>query len=220
MANTNTDMDSLRAAAQQAVRDLRTRISGLGPDEIEMILSGARSHYAWTDRPVTHEQLKVIYDITRMGPTSMNCCPARFIFVTTKDGKARLVKALARANVDKVLSAPVTVIIAHDLEFWNRLPELFPYDDRRAAFSGNAEHAKTTAFRNATLQGAYFIIAARAVGLDVGAMSGFSNAAVDAEFFAGTTLRSNFLCNLGYADESAIFQRLPRLDFESACSFE
>ena len=208
-----------RAAAQKAVRDLRERKSSLDDTEIDLILTGARSHYAWTDRPVSRALLRRIYDIAKMGPTSMNCCPARFVFVASDAGKARIVKALTPGNVPKVTGAPVTVIVAHDTEFWRQLPQLFPHDDRRSFFSDSPERARTTAFRNATLQGAYFMIAARTMGLDVGAMSGFSNDIIDGEFFAGTSLRSNFLCNLGYADESAIFERLPRLDFEDACSY-
>lgn len=207
------------AAAQQDVRDLRARISALDDNAIDLILRGARSHYAWTDRPVPRALLEKIYDITIAGPTSMNSCPARFVFVTTPEGKDRLAKALKDKNIPKMKSAPVTAIIAHDLEFWKELPFLFPHEDRRPHFEGKPEYSEETAFRNATLQGAYFMIAARALGLDVGAMSGFSNAIVDEEFFAGTSWRSNFLCNLGYADESALFQRLPRFPFEKICSF-
>ena len=148
----------------------------------------------------------------------MNCCPARFVFVTSAEGKNRLAKSLKEKNIDKMMAAPVTAIIAYDPDFWREFPYLFPHEDRRPHFKGKKQHSEDTAFRNGTLQGAYFMIAARAVGLDVGAMSGFSNAIVDEEFFAGTTLKSNFLCNLGYADESALFQRLPRFSFDQACS--
>ena len=137
----------------------------------------------------------------------------------TDAAKAKLLKALKPANVAKMQAAPVTVIIAHDLDFWQSLPKLFPHEDRRHLFEGKTAYCADTAYRNATLQGAYFMIAARALGLDVGAMSGFSNDIVDEEFFAGTTLRSNFLCNLGYADESALFQKLPRFDFDEVCHF-
>ncbi len=218
-APSGDDLARLRAAAQEEVRDLRKRITSLDRDGIDLILSGARSHYAWSDRPVSEALLRDLYDIVRSGPTSMNSCPARFIFVRTPEGKEKLSKSLKPANVKKMAGAPVTVIVAHDLEFWRKLPFLFPHEDRRPHFEGKAEHSADTAFRNATLQGAYLMIAARALGLDVGAMSGFSNAIVDEEFFAGTTLRSNFLCNLGYADETALFQRLPRFPFEEACSF-
>ena len=140
--------------------------------------------------------LEAIYQITINGPTSMNTCPARFVFVTSDEGKARLAKSLKPKNVAKMESAPVTVIVAHDLEFWTHLPFLFPHEDRRPLFEGKPAHIEATAFRNGTLQGAYFMVAARAMGLDVGAMSGFSNEIVDEEFFSGTTLKSNFLINL------------------------
>lgn len=213
------DLERARAEAQASVRALRLRKVALDNDSIDVILSDARSHYAWQDKPVSDELLHRLYEITADGPTSMNTCPARFVFVTSQAGKERLAKSLKDKNIDKMMAAPVTAIIAHDLEFWRDLPFLFPHEDRRPHFEGKPEHSETTAFRNGTLQGAYFMIAARALGLDVGAMSGFSNAIVDEEFFAGTTLRSNFLCNLGYADESALFQKLPRFAFDQVCSF-
>ncbi len=209
----------LRAAAQDDVRELRNRIQSLDNSSLELILTSARSHYAWTDRPVTDEQILKIFDIVKMGSTSMNSCPARFVFVRTQQGKARLAKSLKPANVAKMMGAPVTAIIAYDTDFWRELPKLFPHEDRRGHFSDKPEYAEETAFRNSTLQGAYFMIAARAIGLDIGAMSGFSNAVVDEEFFNGTSLKSNFLCNIGYADENALFQRLPRFDFDDVCSF-
>ena len=218
-AETAETLDSLRASAQAIIRDLRTRTSGLDDDAIDLILRQARSHYAWTDKPVTRETLETIYEITAAGPTSMNTCPARFVFVESDEAKAKLAKSLKPKNVEKMQSAPVTVIVAHDLEFWTHLPFLFPHEDRRHLFEGKTAHIEATAFRNGTLQGAYFMIAARALGLDVGAMSGFSNDVVDAEFFEGTALKSNFLINLGYADESALFQKLPRFSFDDACSF-
>lgn len=213
----SAELNQLRQSAQNEVRALRDKIDRLDDAQIGLILSEARSHYAWTDRPVTDGQLREIYDIARMGPTSMNSCPARIIFVRSTEAKERLAKSLKPANVPKVVNAPVTAIIAHDLEFWTHLPRLFPHEDRRPMFEGKTAHIETTAFRNATLQGAYFMIAARALGLDVGAISGFDNAVVDAEFFAGSTLKSNFLCNVGYADETALFQRLPRFDFDDVC---
>lgn len=218
-APTGEALEKLRAEAHAHIRDLRARIGKLDDDGIDLILRTARSHYAWQDRPVPHDVLEAIYEITAAGPTSMNTCPARFYFVESPEAKTRLAKALKDKNIDKMMSAPGTVIIAHDLDFWKELPFLFPHEDRRPHFEGKPEHAETTAFRNGTLQGAYFMIAARALGLDVGAMSGFSNKIVDEEFFAGTTLRSNFLCNFGYADESALFQKLPRLPFDKACKF-
>ena len=210
---------AMREKAQQDHRDLRARIDRLTDDAIDLILRGARSHYAWTDKQVTDDLLEDIFQITIKGATSMNTLPARFIFVRTAEGKERLARSLKPANIGKMMNAPVTVIIAHDLEFWTELPFLFPHEDRRHLFEGNSEYIAETAFRNGTLQGAYLMIAARALGLDVGAMSGFSNEIVDQEFLSGTSLRSNFLCNLGYADESALFQKLPRFSFENVCKF-
>lgn len=218
-APTGDALNALRAKAQQDHRDLRARIARLDDDAIDLILRDARSHYAWTDQPVDEALLHEIFDITINGATSMNTLPARIVFVRSPEGKARLAKSLKPANQPKMMGAPVTAIIAHDLEFWTHLPQLFPHEDRRHLFEGNDDYIADTAYRNGTLQGAYFMIAARAVGLDVGAMSGFSNKIVDEEFFAGTSLRSNFLCNLGYADETALFQKLPRFAFDDVCSF-
>ncbi|MBR9864820.1 MAG: malonic semialdehyde reductase [Rhodobacteraceae bacterium] len=212
-------LEEARASAQSQVRNLRNRIERLSDDAIDLILRDARSHYAWKDIPVSDEILQEIFDITINGATSMNTLPARFVFVKSQEGKERLAKSLKAKNIDKMMAAPVTAIIAYDTAFWEHLPILFPHEDRRPLFEGKPEHCETTAFRNGTLQGAYFMIAARSLGLDVGAMSGFSNAIVDEEFFAGTTLKSNFLCNIGYADETALFQKLPRFPFEQVCSF-
>ena len=214
-----TALADARRSAQEAVRQARAAKPALDDASIDTILREARTHYAWTDRPVPEALLRTIHDIAISGPTSMNCCPARFVFVTSKDGKDRLAKSLKAKNIDKMRSAPVTAIIAWDLEFWRKLPVLFPHEDRRHLFEGKEAHIRDTAFRNSTLQGAYFMIAARAVGLDVGAMSGFTNAIVDEEFFAENGWKSNFLCNLGYADETALFHRLPRFDFDDVCSF-
>lgn len=183
----------------------------------DLLFNHARTHTAWTSRPVADDTLRELYDLMKMAPTSANCSPARIVFVRTPEGKARLRPALAPGNVDKTLAAPVTAIIAHDLDFHERLPQLFPHADARSWFAGNDELIRTTAFRNGTLQGAYLILAARAVGLDCGPMSGFDAAGVDEAFFAGTRWRSNFLCNLGYGDPAALFPRNPRLDFEDAC---
>ncbi len=210
-------LDGVRAQAQQAVRDLRDRVRRLDDDGLDLILREARSHYAWRDEPVSEEEIRALYDAVKMGPTSMNGCPARFVFVTSQASKERLAPCVNAGNVAKMMSAPLTVIVAHDVEFWRTLAKLHPHDDKSAMFANDPAKAETAAFRNATLQGAYLIIAARAMGFDVGAMSGFSNAKVDAEFFAGTSWRSNFLCNIGYADETALFQRLPRFAFEEAC---
>lgn len=209
--------NDLRRAAQDAVRALRGRKAQLDDDSIDVILRDARSHYAWLDTPVSDELLRTLFDITIQGPTSMNTCPARFVFVKSDISKDRLAKSLKAKNVDKMRAAPVTAIIAWDPLYWQRLDFLFPHEDRKPMFAGNAEFAHDTAYRNSTLQGAYFMIAARAMGLDVGAMSGFSNEIVDAEFFAKSGWRSNFLCNLGYADETALFQKLPRFEFDDIC---
>lgn len=218
-APTGQDLMDARAKAQADVTDLRARITQLDADGLDLILTNARSHYAWTDRPVSDDLLHRLHEITASGPTSMNTCPARFVFVRTPEGKERLAKSLKPANVAKMMGAPVTAIVAHDLNFWTELPYLFPHEDRRPFFEGKEAHCADTAYRNGTLQGAYFMIAARALGLDVGAMSGFSNQIVDEDFFAGTSLRSNFLCNIGYADETALFQKLPRFAFDQVCSF-
>ena len=210
-------LDRRRADAQHRVRDLRERVGPLDDGAIDLILRDARSHYAWTDKPVSDDMLRAIFEITINGPTSMNTCPARFVFVRSDAAKARLAKALKPANVGKMMGAPVTAIVAWDPAYWKRLDFLFPHDDRKPLFEGNPAFAHDTAFRNSTLQGAYFMIAARAMGLDVGAMSGFSNAVVDAEFFAESGWKSNFLCNIGYADESALFQKLPRFAFDDVC---
>lgn len=184
---------------------------------LDVLFRNARTYTAWLDRPVTDEQLKGIYDLMKMGPTSANCCPQRIVFVRTREAKERLRPALDAGNVDKTMKAPVTAILACDQAFYDRLPMLFPQADARSWFAGNESLARTTAFRNATLEGAYFIIAARAAGLDCGPMSGFDNAKVDAEFFPDGIVKSNFLCNLGYGDSSKLYPRNPRLTFEEAC---
>lgn len=213
------DLEQLRLDAQAQYRELRERKSTLDEDSIDLILKGARSHYAWKDKPVSNEIIEQLYELTAAGATSMNCCPARFVFVSSSEGKARLAKSLKPANVPKVMSAPVTAIIAYDLDFWEKLPYLFPHEDRRGFFKGKTDYIESTAFRNSTLQGGYFMIAARALGLDIGAVSGFSNEVVDEEFFADSNVHSNFLCNLGYADESALFQKLPRFAFNEVCTY-
>ena len=216
-APTGEELTKLREAAQQDARDLKAKIDRLDDASIELILSGARSHYAWTDKPIEDDIIYKLYDIVKMGSTSMNGCPARFIFVKTPEGKARVAKSLKPANVPKMMGAPLTVIVAYDTEFWKELPKLFPHEDRRHLFKDKPEYSEETAFRNSTLQGGYLMIAARALGLDIGAMSGFSNKIVDEEFFQGTSVKSNFLCNIGYADETALFQRLPRFAFDDVC---
>jgi len=219
MVLTGEKLEEARKNAQEAVRRVRANKERLDDASIDLILKDARSHYAWTDREVTTEILQELYDITIAGPTSMNTCPARFIFVTSDEGKQRIAKSLKPKNVEKVMTAPVTTIIAWDPDFWKELPFLFPHEDRIPFFDGKPEYSHDTAYRNSTLQGAYFMIAARSLGLDVGALSGFSNSIVDEEFFSENGWKSNFLCNLGYADETALFQKLPRFPFEKVCSF-
>ncbi len=185
---------------------------------LDQIFREARSHSFWRDEPVSETLVQAVYELTKWGPTSANCSPARFIFVQSDDAKARLKPHLIPTNVDKVLSAPACVIIAYDLEFYEKIPELFPHNPgARNWFAGNEELIQTTAFRNSSLQGAYFIIAARALGLDCGPMSGFDNAGVDKEFFADTSWRSNFICSIGYGEQEQLFPRSPRLSFGEAC---
>jgi 3-hydroxypropanoate dehydrogenase len=179
----------------------------------------AHTHNAWQDRPVPDELLHRLYDTLRMPPTSMNCSPARIVFVKSKAAKERLDPAMMEGNRAKTMAAPVTAIIGYDTRFFERLPHLFPpIPTARDMFAGNAALADITAFRNGTLQGAYLILAARALGLDCGPMSGFDNAKVDELFFAGTDIKSNFMCNLGYGDAQGVYPRSPRLTFEQACT--
>ncbi len=174
---------------------------------------------AWQDKPVADELLQRLYETLRMAPTSMNCSPARIVFVKSKEAKEKLMPALMEGNRAKTMAAPVTAIIGYETRFYEQLPRLFPpIPGARDMFANNKELADVTAFRNGTLQGAYLILAARALGLDCGPMSGFDNAAVDQAFFAGTTVKSNFICNLGYGDAKGIYPRNVRLDFAEACS--
>jgi 3-hydroxypropanoate dehydrogenase len=190
----------------------------LNQEALDLLFRQARTHSAWLDQPVTDETLRDLYNLMKFGPTSMNCSPARVLFLRTREAKERLRPFLMQSNVDKTMVAPVTAIVAYDTKFYDRLPQLFPhYPGGREIFANNPDLAQITAVRNGTLQGGYFIMAARAVGLDCGPMSGFDNAKVDAEFFAGEALKSNFLCNLGYGDASKLFPRNPRLEFEEAC---
>lgn len=200
-----------------AVEALRKRITELDDDSLALILNGARSYSAWTDQPVSDAELRRLFDILKMGPTSGNCLPARFIFVRSAEAKARLVPALVRGNVAKVEAAPVTVIIGYELEFWRDLPRLFPFKSMAQYYKDDPAFAEINAFRNGTLEGAWLIVAARAIGLDTGAMSGFDNAKVDAEFFAGTTVKSNFLCCLGHGDPSTLPPPYPKFDFDEVC---
>ena len=191
----------------------------LPAESLAALFLDARTHSAWTDRAVDDALLARIWDLARMGPTSANCSPLRIVFVRSPEAKARLKPALLEGNVAKTMKAPVTAVFAHDSRFFEHLPRLFPHTDARAWFDGpgKEEAARVTAFRNGTLQAAYFMLAARALGLDCGPMSGFDNAAVDREFFADGRFKSNFLCNLGYGDPTGLHSRGPRFAFEEAC---
>lgn len=197
--------------------DTRTR-KVVDDDGLDIIFRNARTHSVWTDRPVDEHLLRAVWDLVRMAPTSANCSPARIVFVRSPQARERLKPCLAPGNVEKTMSAPVTAIVGHDMAFHDKLPRLFPHADAKSWFVGNDAMIADTAFRNGSLQGAYLMLAARAVGLDCGPMSGFDNAKVDETFFAGTTAKSNFLCNLGYGDPAALHDRSPRLDFDEACS--
>jgi 3-hydroxypropanoate dehydrogenase len=184
---------------------------------LDIIFREARTRNGWEDRAVSTTLMQAVYDLMKWGPTSANCSPARFVFVTSKEAKERLRPHLAPGNVAKTMAAPASVIIGHDLAFYEKLPQLFPQTDAKSWFAGNDALIASTAFRNGSLQGAYFIIAARALGLDCGPMSGFDNEGVDREFFAGTTVKSNFLCNIGYGTDENLYPRNPRLSFDEAC---
>jgi 3-hydroxypropanoate dehydrogenase len=201
------------AEANRAVGDQK-KISAVCLDQL---FREAHTHSAWLPKPVSRDLLREIYDLARLGPTSANSSPARFVFVTTPEAKARLLPAVAPGNLDKTKSAPVTVIVAWDTAFYEKLLQLFPARDMRSIFSANPTLIHDTAFRNSTLQGAYFILAARALGLDCGPMSGFDTQKINAEFFPDGKWKANFLCNLGYGDPEKLFPRNPRLGFEEAC---
>ncbi|MAN79787.1 MAG: malonic semialdehyde reductase [Magnetovibrio sp.] len=184
---------------------------------LDQLFRDARTHNGWTGEPVGEDLLRQLWDLVKMAPTSANCSPARLVFVTSDAAKEKLKPCLMEGNVDKTMAAPVTVIIGQDMEFYEKLPDLFPHTDAKAWFAGNDDLIASTAFRNATLQGGYLIMAARALGLDCGPMSGFDQAKVDAAFFAGTKVTANFLCNIGHGTAEGLFPRAPRLAFEDAC---
>jgi 3-hydroxypropanoate dehydrogenase len=190
-------------------------LSGRLPDAcLDQLFREARTHNAWRDRDVPDALLHDIVDLLKFGPTSANCSPARFVFVKSRAAKERLRPHLSEGNRDKTMKAPVCAIIGYDLDFYRHLPKLFPHTDAKSWFEGKPKKIEETAFRNGTLQGAYLIMAARTLGLDCGPMSGFDNQGVDREFFAGTNVKSNFLCNLAYGDPSVLFPRSPRFDFD------
>ncbi|HWA03646.1 MAG TPA: malonic semialdehyde reductase [Rhizomicrobium sp.] len=186
-------------------------------EALDTIFRAARSQNKWLDKPVSRALLMALYDLMRFGPTSANCSPARIVFLVSRESKARLKPHLHDYNVEKVMTAPAVAVIGYDLDFPERMPKLFPHNPAARHWFDDPAVRATTAFRNGSLQGAYFIIAARALGLDCGPMSGFDNDGVDAEFFVGTRVKSNFLCGVGYGDPSGVFARNPRLDFDEAC---
>jgi len=203
----------------------------LSEEALDLLFRRARTHKAWLDRPVSDDVLRRLYDLMKWGPTSQNCCPARILFLRTPEAKQRLLPALSASNVEKTVAAPVTAVIGYDELFYERLPRLFPHADARSTYADRPEFAEITARRNSSLQGGYFVMAARALGLDCGPMSGFDNAMVDREFFSvggeqggcpgdcfpDSRVKSNFLCNLGYGDPAKLFPRGPRLEFDEAC---
>jgi 3-hydroxypropanoate dehydrogenase len=190
----------------------------LNDEALDLIFRKARTHSAWHPKPVDNGLLQQVYDLAKMGPTSANMCPMRIVFVKSAEAKEKLKPALDPGNVDKTMKAPVTAIIGMDIRFYEQLPKLFPHADAKAWFKDLPESVlEYVALRNSSLQGAYFMMAARALALDCGPMSGFNNAKVDETFFAGTSIKSNFLCNLGYGDATKLYSRSPRLSFDEAC---
>lgn len=191
-----------------------TQPSALDRNALDQLFLEARTFNGFEDRDVSDRDLRTLIDLVKMGPTSANCSPARFHFIKSPEAKARLKPFLSGNNAEKTMQAPVCAIIGHDMEFYDHLPKLFPHTDARSWFVGNDDKIAETAFRNGTLQGAYLILAARALGLDCGPMSGFDAEGVDREFFSGTSIRSNFLCNIGYGKRSTLFERSPRFAFD------
>ena len=185
---------------------------------LAILFRDARTHNAWLDTPVSDQQLRQIYELMKWGPTSANSSPARIVFAKSDAAREKLAACMSAGNAEKTRQAPVTAIIGMDMAFYEKLPQLFPHTDARSWFAGNQKAIEATAFRNSSLQGAYFIIAARSIGLDCGPMSGFNEDKLNAAFFAGTTVKVNFVCSIGYADHGKLFPRSPRLAFDEACS--
>lgn len=195
-------------------------MNALDSTALKQLFLDARTHNGFAPKPISEATLRQLYDLLKWGPTSMNCQPARFVFLTSQEAKQKLAPALAPGNLAKTLAAPAVAIIALDTRFYEHLPNQFPAYDAKPMFETNAELSATTAFRNGTLQGAYLILAARALGLDCGPMSGFKNDVVDAAFFPDGRYKSNFLCNLGYGDPAKLYPRGPRLSFDEACQIQ
>lgn len=190
--------------------------SVLDTQALDTLFREARSHNAWQEKPVSDDLLKQLYDLTKMGPTSANASPARFVFIQSAEAKEKLKACLDEGNIEKSMTAPVVAIIGMDMEFYEQLPKLFPHTDARAWFVGKEDKIQETAFRNSSLQGAYLMLAARSLGLDCGPMSGFDNQKLDAAFFPGGNVKSNFICAIGYGDEAGLYPRGPRLEFNEA----
>jgi 3-hydroxypropanoate dehydrogenase len=191
-------------------------IEQLSEEGLDLLFRAARTHNGWLDKPVSDDVLRSLYDLMKWGPTSANSSPARIVFVRSPEAKQRLRPAMSAGNADKTMAAPVTAIVGYDLAFYDKLPALFPHTDARSWFVGSPQ-LETTALRNSTLQGAYMIIAARALGLDCGPMSGFDEAKVNQAFFPDGKVKVNFLCNIGYGDPAKLHPRNPRLAFDEAC---
>jgi len=194
-------------------------MSTIDDKSLDVIFRNARTHNGWQNKPVDDQLLMRVYDLAKWGPTSSNCCPMRIVFVKSPAAKEKLKPCMAAGNLEKTMAAPATAIIAYDLDFPAKMGKLWPHGGGKM-FEGKGELIQSTAFRNGSLEGAYFIVAARSLGLDCGPMSGFDNAKVDEAFFAGTKIKSNFLCNLGYGDASKLYPRGPRLEFSEACRVE
>ena len=217
MIELTDDQKKAVAAAQETFSTLKNNTDSLTESQLNLLFGEARSMNGWKNKDVSDELIRSIYELTKMGPTSTNCCPARFKFIKSDEQKLKLKESLLPNNIDKVMSAPVIAIIGFDLDFSDNMGKLFPHMDVAPMYKGNEIMNHSTAFRNSSLQGAYFMMVSRALGLDCGPMSGFNNAMVDEIFFNGTNIKSNFLCCIGYGDPSKIFMRLPRLDFEEVC---
>jgi 3-hydroxypropanoate dehydrogenase len=196
--------------------DMMSR-SPLNEQVLDQLFREARSHNGWQDKPVSDEQLLQIYDLMKMGPTAANSCPARLVFVKSDEAKQKLKPCLDEGNIEKSMTAPVVAIIGMDMEFYEKLPKLFPHTDARSWFAGKPEKISKSAMRDSSLQGAYFMLAVRSIGLDAGPMSGFNPEKLDEVFFADSKTKSNFICAIGYGDESKLYPRGPRLDFDEAC---
>lgn len=189
----------------------------ISDDGLDILFREARTHTDWHDTPISTTHIQAMYELLKWAPTSANCSPARFVFVTSTPAKKTLLECLDEGNIEKTRTAPLTVIIGQDLSFYDHLPKLFPHTDAKAWFAGNDVKIHDTAFRNASLQGAYLIMAARSLGFDCGPMSGFDQKKIDAAFFAGTSITSNFLCNIGHGSGDNLHTRCPRLEFDEAC---